>query len=70
MPTGHRTLRLLRPYRSYQAGAVIAATPDLASRLISLGVATVAGWDEFISARPQHERAVATPHVETRGGAR
>jgi hypothetical protein len=60
-----RPIRLIRRYRSFAAGDVIQATPQLARRLIALGVAA-----EDSSARPSPrsavERAVAPGPMEVR----
>ncbi|MEY3203952.1 MAG: hypothetical protein RLZZ21_283 [Planctomycetota bacterium] len=65
---GHRPLRLLRSYRGRPSGSVIAVTPELADRLVAGGWAVHATGADLSAAPDRHERAVATPNVETRGG--
>lgn len=67
---GHRPLRLLRSYRGRPAGAVVSVTHELAIRLVSGGVAVHLTEADLSAAPDSRERAVAAPHVETRGGAR
>lgn len=61
----HRPLRLLREYRGNRPGAIIAATPGLAVRLVADGIAEHAEAAEAVRAVP--ERAVGpTASVEVR----
>lgn len=59
-------IRLLKPYRSFQAGDVLQATPSLARRLLALGVA--AADSDAVRRRPGDavERAVAPGPREVR----
>lgn len=63
---GHRPIRLLRAYRGLHAGAVVAATPGLADKLVAGGWAVHATGADLSAEPVRQERAVASPAAETR----